>query len=154
MKIGELANAAGMKAMTVRYYEQAGLLSEPERTSSNYRVYEIADVERLQFIKKSRNIGFSLDEINEILQLHDRKEPTCEHVRALLDRKLAHIDSLMRDLKGFRSELAKLKDSSGTMVDCQPSGGRICGIVERGELRISEHALTHMSSLKEKRRAG
>jgi hypothetical protein len=56
----------------------------------------------------------------------------------------------MRDLKGFRSEMAKLKDSSGTMLDCRPSGGRICGIVERGELQISEHALTHMSSLKEK----
>lgn len=150
MKIGELAKSAGVKAATVRYYESAGLLSEPQRTNSNYRVYGQAEVERLQFIKKARSFGFSLEEIRQILQLHDRKEPTCIHVRTILDNKLAQVDSALKDLRAFRVELARLRDSSGTMVDCRPSGGLVCGIVERGELTIGDHALAHMVRIKER----
>ncbi|MBI2935869.1 MAG: heavy metal-responsive transcriptional regulator [Chloroflexi bacterium] len=141
MKIGELARTAGLNAMTIRYYESLGLLPRPERTSSNYRMYEGGDIERLQFIKKSKRLGLSLEEIKSILQLHDRRQATCVHVRTLLEEKLARVDTLLRELREFRRELMRLRESAGGIEDCRPSGGHICGIIERGEVNISDQTL-------------
>ena len=88
MKIGELAKATGVTAKTIRFYEEEGLLPKPARTLSGYRKYGPEDAGRLEFIHKSKRLGLSLQEIKGILQLHDRSEPTCTHVRSLLDEKV------------------------------------------------------------------
>ncbi len=141
MKIGELAAATGLTSKTIRFYEQGGLLPDPGRTASGYRAYRDGDVERLVFIRKAKRMGLSLAEIRGILTLHDRHEPTCVHVRSLLDTKLAQIDRLLGDLEQFRAELVGLRDRTGSEEDCGPSGGRICSIVEQSGLGVQKETL-------------
>jgi DNA-binding transcriptional MerR regulator len=131
MRIGELAETAQVPAKTIRFYEIEGVLAPPPRTRSGYRAYDAADAERLAFIKKAKHLGLSLGEIKGILQLHDNQEPTCLHVRSLLDAKLAHVEAVLADLQDFRQELLRLRDAAGTLEDCRPSGGGICGIIEQ-----------------------
>ena len=141
MRIGELAAAAGLTAKTVRFYEGEGLLPEPRRTLSQYRVYGDTDVARLQFILEAKHLGLSLEEIRGILQLHDRSEPTCVHVRSLLEGKLAHVEKVIAELREFQADLVKLRDRAGGLVDCRPLGGNICGIIEEGATTDGETAL-------------
>lgn len=142
MKIGELAKSTGATAKTIRYYESIGLLEEPQRTESGYRLYGTGDADRLEFVKKAKRLGLSLEEIRSIIQLYRRKEPTCLHVRSLLDSKLDQADRAIADLQEFRAELARIRDESGTIGDCRPSGGHICGIIERSGFGIKDEALT------------
>ena len=134
MKIGGLAKVAGLTTKTIRFYESDGLLPEPERTSSGYRMYSLEDAERLRFILKAKRLRLSLDEIKSILRLHSRSEPTCGHVRSLIEAKLAQVDRALGDLREFREQLAGIRDEAGALADCRPSGGRICGIIEQDTL--------------------
>ena len=83
MNIGELARAAETKAETIRYYEQIGLLPAPPRTAGNYRDYSAVHVSRLTFIRRARDLGFSIEQIRTLLDLADRKEQSCEAVDAI-----------------------------------------------------------------------
>ena len=146
MKIGDLARAVGTTVKTIRFYEDAGLIRAAPRTESGYRIYEKADVERLGFIRSAKRLGMSLEEIRGVLQLHDLNEPTCVHVRALLDDKIARIELALKELRDFRRELASLRDKAGDLEDCCPTGGNICGIVERSEVTLDEASLTWLGS--------
>ncbi len=141
MKIGELAKRTGFSAKAIRYYELLGLLPEPERTDSGYRLYDLNDVERLGFIEKAKHLGFSLDDIRDILILDEQQQRPCVHVLALLDQKLKQVDDVLRDLKGFRKELARLRSDSAEQLERVPGDARICGIVERGVHARGEAAL-------------
>ena len=129
---------------TIRYYELLGLLPEPERTESGYRMYEEKDVERLVFIKKAKGLGFSLTDIGETLAIADSQSPPCVHVLALLDRKIQEIDGLVSELKELQQELVRLRDESSARIE---QGGQICGIVERGVHKQGEVALTWLESV-------
>ena len=146
MKIGELARSTGATVKTIRFYEDAGLIRAAPRTESGYRIYEKDDVERLEFIRSAKRLGMSLDEIRGVLQLHDLNEPTCIHVRALLDNKIARIDLALKELRDFRRELASLRDEAGDLEDCCPAGGNVCGIVERGEFTLDEASMTWLGA--------
>lgn len=137
MRIGELAVAVGITTKTIRFYENIGLLPSAPRTEAGYRIYSSEDVDRLEFIRKSKQLGLSLDDIVGILQLHDRSEPTCFHVAELLDDKVRQVDEALRELRDLRRELLQLRENAGTMADCHPSGGNICGIVERSEVTLN-----------------
>ena len=141
MKIGELAKATGFTERTIRYYERQGLLPDPKRTPSGYRTYGPADIDRLAFIRKAKRLGLSLEDIKGVLRVHDRSQPTCGHVRSLLEAKLAQVDAVLRDLQAFRADLAVLHRRAGTMEDCRPAGGRICGIIEDSAFGASQEAL-------------
>ncbi len=136
MKIGELAKATGLSAKTIRFYEAEGLIPDPPRTNSGYRAYAEPDVARLEFIIKAKRLGLSLDEIKGILQLHDWSEPTCVHVRSLLEEKVAQIETVIRDLLGFKEELETLRDKASSLVDCRPLGGNICSIIEDSGIKV------------------
>lgn len=146
MKIGDLARAVGTTVKTIRFYEDAGLIRAVPRTESGYRIYEKADVERLGFIRSAKRLGMSLEEIRGVLQLHDLNEPTCVHVRALLDDKIARIELALKELRDFRRDLASLRDKAGDLEDCCPTGGNVCGIVERSEVTLDEASLTWLGS--------
>ncbi|MBI4287453.1 MAG: heavy metal-responsive transcriptional regulator [Chloroflexi bacterium] len=141
-----MATATGFTTKTIRYYEREGLLADPGRTGSGYREYTLADVERLGFIGKAKRLGLSLAEIKGILQVYERNEPTCEHVRSLVDEKLAYVDALLKDLSTFREEMSRLRQRTGRLVDCRPTGGGICGIVENSGFGGSEKALRLLQS--------
>ena len=141
MKIGELAKATGLTTKTIRYYELHRLLEDPERTESGYRMYGVADVERLEFVKKAKRLGLSLEEIREILILHQQSQAPCVHVLALLDRKLEQVEEIIRDLEEFRRELMRLRVESQVRLEQLPEDARICGIIERGVHHKGELAL-------------
>jgi hypothetical protein len=79
-----------------------------------------------------------LDEIKGILRLHDGSEPTCVHVRSLLDDKVTQIETVIRDLLGFKEELELLRDQSMNLVDCRPLGGNICSIIEQSSIVVAQ----------------
>ncbi len=142
MKIGELAKVTALTTKTIRYYELHRLLEHPERTESGYRMYREADVERLEFVKKAKRLGLSLEEIREILMLHERRLSPCVHVLAVLDRKLEQVDNMINELDEFRRELLRLRMESQVRLEQLPEESRICGIIERSVHHRGEVALT------------
>ena len=141
MRIGELARATGLSTKTIRFYEVEGLITDPPRTDSGYRAYAEPDVARLHFILKAKRLGLSLGEIKGILQLHDRSEPTCVHVRSLLEEKLLQIEEVIQDLLVFKEELEALRDRATSLVDCRPMGGNICSIIEDSGIKVASSSL-------------
>jgi MerR family mercuric resistance operon transcriptional regulator len=121
LKIGQLAQRAAVNLQTIRYYEREGLLPEPPRLSSGYRLYSDSMVRRVRFIKRAQEIGFSLAEIRELLSLRgdERRERTA--VRALTQAKIADIDGKIRTLKAMRTALNRLTDrcsGCGPVSEC------------------------------------
>lgn len=114
--IGGLARQTGLTTRAIRHYEALGLLPGPKRTEAGYRVYDEADAERLRFIQGAKALGLSLDEIKEILDLWAAGTHPCQHVRMLLEQKLAEIDSRIEQLTRFRDGLRAYK----TRMDALP----------------------------------
>lgn len=134
MKIGKVAEATGLKIDTIRYYEAAGLLSHHQRTDSGYRIFTSEDLERIEFIKRAKRLGLSLTEIRDILTIQAADQPTCIHVRGLLEAKVAEVEQAMRELAHFRTYLTRLLERSVNLLDCRPEGGRICSIIEQASI--------------------
>jgi DNA-binding transcriptional MerR regulator len=99
LKIGQLAQRAAVNLQTIRYYEREGLLPEPPRLSSGYRLYTDSMVRRVRFIKRAQEIGFSLAEIRELLSLRADGRRERNEVRAIARAKIADIEDKMRTLK-------------------------------------------------------
>jgi MerR family copper efflux transcriptional regulator len=107
LTIGKLANAAGVGIDTVRFYERAGLLNRPQRTASGYRLYAAADIARLRFIRRAKGLGFSLEEIAELLRLNDGGGRRAA-VRALAGQRLGEIEQKLNELSRMRDTLRHL----------------------------------------------
>lgn len=116
MKIGEAAGASGCHIETIRYYERVGLLPAPGRTEGGYRYYTEGQVQRLRFITRGRELGFSLDEIRSLLALADDESLSCGDVDRLARRHLEEIRARVRELNRMVRELER------TITGCQ--GGR------------------------------
>lgn len=121
MKIGELAQLTGTKVETIRYYERAGLLAEPGRTAGNYRAYGPDHLARLSFVRRARDLGFTLDQIRELLALADDGTRSCAAVDAIANTHRAGIDRKIADLTALRGELDRMIGScrQGTVADCR-----------------------------------
>jgi Cu(I)-responsive transcriptional regulator len=119
--IGELAEATGTKVETVRYYERIGILPAPKRTSGNYRAYSAGHLALLSFIRRARDLGFTLDQVRALLALANQKKQDCGTVDALAREHLADIDRKISDLKALRRELSGLigQCKQGTIADCR-----------------------------------
>lgn len=122
--IGALAEATETKVETVRYYERIGLLPDPERTSANYRSYSADHLARLSFIRRARDLGFTLDQVRALLGLADHKDNDCCAVDALARDHVSEIDRKISDLKALRRELNNLLSQCqrGTIADCRIIG--------------------------------
>jgi len=128
MKIGELAADSGVPAKTIRFWEEAGVLPEPSRTSSGYRDYEPAIADRLTFIRHAQSAGFSLDQIRRVLGIGDSGERPCQHVTQLINQRLSEVDARIADLKATRSHLRVLARRAADLDPSQCSG--YCSILE------------------------
>ena len=148
LKIGQLAKLTGFTTKAIRYYEMLGLLPRPRRSESGYRLYSEEDRQRLEFIKKAKNLGLSLDEIGDILTLHARNQTPCIHVLALLEQKVNYIDSLIEALGEFRGELEHLRRESAKQLERLPKGSNVCGIVDQGIHVKGERALSWLAARK------
>lgn len=118
MKIGEVADAAGVNVQTVRYYERRGLLKEPPRTASGYREFEPRVVRRIRFIRQAQDLGFTLSEIDELLELRVDKPERCEQVEA---RARAKRDEVRRKLAELRRMDEVLSDLVSSCMDRAPT---------------------------------
>lgn len=127
LRIGELAAEFRLNPKTLRFYESIRLLPTPDRTPSGYRQYGEADRARLHFIVQAKAVGLRLEDIAEVLQVRERGEPPCAHVRTLLDARLAEVDRQLQALTQFRSALLTLRAEA----DAEECGGSVCGIIER-----------------------
>ncbi|POM25769.1 Mercuric resistance operon regulatory protein [Actinomadura rubteroloni] len=105
MSVGQLAARIGVRADTVRYYERAGLLPVPQRTSGEHRRYDQRDVDRLLFIRGAQRLGLRLAEIRELLVVREAGACACEPAESLLRRHVAEIDAEMARLAALRAEL-------------------------------------------------
>lgn len=126
MRIGELAHATGTTTTTLRFYEDAGLLPAPARTSSGYRDFGRETVSRLDFIHRAQSAGLSLREIRQVLQIRDDGDPPCEHVRDLLARRLADLDAQVAELLALRQTLTGLHATAATADPETCSPGQSC----------------------------
>jgi MerR family mercuric resistance operon transcriptional regulator len=118
--IGELSKRSGVKIETIRYYERVDMLPAPPRTASGRRVYDVTDLRTLVFIRRSRELGFSLDEIRALLRLGGPEKATCREVREIAAHHLDDIRAKIDDLKKLERLLSKTVAlcSGKTAPDC------------------------------------
>ena len=119
--IGKLAKASGVNIETIRYYERVGLIAPPARTDGNYPIYDNTDLNRLRFIKRTRDLGFSLAQVRALLSIAGEREQHCGSVDALAIQHLAEVDRKIADLKALRRELAEMVVGceGGTVAECR-----------------------------------
>lgn len=125
MFIHELAKQTGVPAKTIRYYESIGLLPPAQRAANNYRQYTSAEVERLRFIASARALGFSLDDIAEILAARDDGIAPCQRVLDAIGQRLNEIDRRIADLLSLRDAL-KLLQTEGAVLPLDDVQGERC----------------------------
>lgn len=120
MKRGKLAQSTGCNLETIRYYEKIDLLHEPDRTESGHRVYSADDQRRLKFILRSRELGFSIEELRGLLGLVDSNDYTCGEVLDVTTRHIADIKSKISDLKKLQRTLSDMSSqcAGGEVPDC------------------------------------
>ncbi len=131
MNIGLAAEKSGLPVKTIRYYEDIGLLTA-DRSTNGYRDYSSTDVHRLRFLKRARNLGFSVAECRQLLSLYDDRERESADVKTVAQAKLAEIDSKLKELKELRSMLSHLVEH------CHGDDRPDCPIIEglAGEGRL------------------
>lgn len=119
--IGDLGKATGTKVETVRYYERIGLLPKPPRTGGNYRSYGQRELDRLSFIRRARDLGFSLDQVRALLDLSDHRERECATVDGLARAHLEEVERKIADLTALQRELTALIGScqGGLVGECR-----------------------------------
>lgn len=108
MSIGEVARITGCNVETIRYYEREGVMPSPRRSPGGHRLYSQGLVERLNFIRRSRELGFSMEEIHELLRIVDREQVSCEKVKDIARSHIADISRKIDDLQRIKETLADL----------------------------------------------
>lgn len=131
MQIGELAKRGGVSVQTVRFYERKGLLPEPPRRESGYRNYSEEDLERVRFILQAKSLGFSLEEIRDILRMRERGKCPCVDVIAMAECHLREIEDRLDHLARFRNELERALRMWKRSQGQQLASDSFCILIER-----------------------
>ena len=149
MQIGELAKEVEVPTKTIRYYEEIGLFPAAPRTEGGYRDYGPEAVELLQFIRKAQFLGLSLTEIKELAEIRSGGHLPCEHLRDLLEAKVADLEERIREMKNLRNEMKKtLKGWEERIAEGQ--GSIVCPHVE-GRPAQAASGTAPLRSLKRKK---
>ena len=123
--IGQAADAVGLPATTLRYYEREGILGPAVRSRAGYRLYDAAALERLEFVRSAQAVGFTLDDIRALLQLDgNNKKSCCAEVQQLLLQRLHEVEKKMKELRRVRSALGRALDR------CRASNGE-CPVMKQ-----------------------
>src|SRR5688572_16231837 len=125
LTISNLAKTAGVNVETIRYYERRGILRQPSKPSRGWRVYEDDALRVVRFVKRAQTLGFTLDEIEQMLKLRRSESPrTCARVSERAHQKIAEIDAKLRDLTAMRTVLQDLAKT------CHAAAGERCPILD------------------------
>ncbi len=129
-RIGDLGRLTGTKVVTIRYYEKIGLMPEPARSRANYRAYTKVHLDRLRFIRRCRDLGFSLEQIAELALLSSDTQRSCGEVDALTRTHLTDVEAKIADLTALADELRRISMAchGGTTI----SNCRIIEALDRG----------------------
>jgi Cu(I)-responsive transcriptional regulator len=121
LSIGDLAKATDTRVETIRYYERINLLPAPGRTPGNYRSYSPAHLNRLSFIRRARDLGFSLSKVRTLLGLTDQRHRSCDAVDVIAREHLAEVERKIADLTALQRELATIINQCrhGTVAECR-----------------------------------
>lgn len=137
LKIGEVSKRSGIGIEALRFYEKSGLLDRPGRTFSGYRLYDEGVLERLAFIKQAQVLGFTLDEIKEIIAHKQKGVSPCAEVREIVRTRLKELDERIKQMHRYRKELA------AALIEWDETGeseGHVCGLIEGSHI---EHGMNH-----------
>jgi len=120
LSIGALSKKTNVNIETIRYYERIGMIPHPPRTNAGHRAYAQAHLKRLTFIKRSRELGFTLNEIRALLGLVDGDDYSCEEVRTLTLQHRAEIQTKIKDLQRLEDTLTQISDkcAGGNIPEC------------------------------------
>ena len=124
IKIGEVAKRTGATVETIRYYEKEQLLPEPSRSPGNYRLYNEAHMERLQFILHCRTLDMTLDEVRILLEYWDEPDKECGNVNSLLDEHIRTVETRMNELEQLEKHLTALRQKC-----MSEASAKSCGIL-------------------------
>jgi DNA-binding transcriptional MerR regulator len=138
LRTGDLANRIGVQPEAIRYYESRGLLSRPQRGLGGYRIYTPEHLRRVEFIKKCQALGFSLDEIHELMELKFLGHSPCPHVHDLLLAKITEIEAQIARLEMFRQELHANARKCGKTLKRHTAKDDFCPFLERIEKKTSK----------------
>ncbi len=118
--IGELSRRANVIIETIRYYEKIGIMPNPPRSSGGFRMYSTLHLQRLSFIRRSRELGFSQPEVRKLLALVDEHKYTCTEVREMTEKQLLAVKSKIRDLRKLEKALANMVNEceGGDIPEC------------------------------------
>lgn len=121
LTIGKLGEAAGVKVPTIRYYEQIGLLPEPERSAGNQRLYGSSTLDRLAFIRHARDLGFPLEAIRDLLSLSDQPDQSCAEADIIAQEQLNAVETRITRLVALKAELERMiaQCAQGTIANCR-----------------------------------
>ena len=122
--IGGLSKHTGTNIETIRYYERVGLLPAPTRSPGGYRLYGTAHVKRLNFVRRARTLGFSIEEIRTMLRLADERKRPCSEVRAIAVAHLADVKAKIADLRVMERVLKE------TVARCEEGSGSHCPMID------------------------
>ncbi len=135
MFIGELARRAGIATRTIRYYEGIGILPKVSRTPSGYRDYDEDALDRLEFIKKAKDLGLTLADIREIFDVRDHGASPCPYVVNLLDRKIKELSHRISGMQSLRDDLMKVRRRASALSPKEIAArARFCHIIENRAL--------------------
>ena len=120
--IGQLSKATGVKVVTIRYYEQVKVMPSPPRTAGNYRMYGREHLERLHFVRRCRDLGFTLDQVRNLLRLSVQWRIRCSGIDQITENHLKQIEAKIADLRSLASQLRRIKNGcpgKGRIADCR-----------------------------------
>ena len=142
-KIGQVANATGLSIDTIRFYEKQGLLKRSPRTEGGFRLFGAGDIETLKFVRKAQELGFSLNQIRELLILRADHVPACSHIKELLDQKLTAVEQKIKELRSLELSLKRaLRKCKRELKTTAPGHENCCPVLEeitRAARREAKH---------------
>lgn len=142
MRVGELADAAGVTATALRFYERRGLLASPARRGNGYRDYSPAAAQRVAFIRSAQAAGLTLAEIRGILRIRDSGRAPCVHVTDLVDAKIADVRRRMAELSALEQTLRTVRDRGRDLDPVECDGSEICVLLSPDDVRPRERRRT------------
>jgi len=134
--IGVLSHQSGVKVTTIRYYESIGLLAEPDRSESGQRIYDAGAIDRLNFIRHTRDLGFPIEAIRDLIDLQDKPSNDCAVVDSIARRHLADVRQRLSKLEALEAELKRMVSAceGGKIATCE-----VLGTLSNHDLCLEEH---------------
>jgi DNA-binding transcriptional MerR regulator len=147
LKIGELAKQTGLAVGTLRYYSDLKLLQPVQRGENGYRYYNQDASQQVEFIKKAQTLGFTLEEIKQILDVRDRGEKPCNLVKSLLDHKIEQLELQIQQMTLFKAELREYRTAWTNNPDLASQPQEVCPLISSVSLK-QESVITNAKTLK------